>query len=696
MTYLRFILPLISLLSAWGCYHVGSTLHNEQLTAHQKNTQQLYQESFDGTQALAAKIGNLYSIAEELSLIAETNRNPLEIEKKLTAILTENKSLIGCSIAFAPFMFNNETRLFSRRVVRTADTITPYALETREDYTIAEWFRKAQAGNGTWSTPFFDDVSKQTVLHYSYPFLIKDPITAIQNFGGVVTVTISLIELNNFVMGMSLEKDTYSVLIHRDGVVLTFQSEEIIYQEKTITTLAREPGKNDLLKLYDEFKHKNEGELTIMDEQQHKLFKTVFKKIPDTPWFLVLMHLENTNLISTHAVFQSFTLLLLLCALCLASLASFIFFMLFTATRAAWLSASCCAILLAACIATIWALDIISMVPTSEHNNAVDTELALERFFFLQRKSNAQIYRKEPHLIPTGIFITSFDVGHESSITVGGQVWQKYDRAKYPNDEPGIVFFDATDQTIEKIYTTTKNSVETVGWRFHVTIPANFNYLKYPFDEQNIIISMGHINYLTNTILIPDFSAFRPDDSAKSEVDPNTKSAQWTIQESYPFYQLTDFNTNFGVQGYTQQKGFPHLSFAISIRRLFVYPLTASALPVTIILFVVFSIVLFTGLTTKRETLATEIIKLTSSIFFGAAIAHQTFQRSLQSAVITYFEYFYFLIYAIILITAINGMLYAYERGGSFINFHHNLLPRLLYWPITLFLCLLLTLSFFY
>jgi hypothetical protein len=134
----------------------------------------------------------------------------------------------------------------------------------------------------------------------------------------------------------------------------------------------------------------------------------------------------------------------------------------------------------------------------------------------------------------------------------------------------------------------------------------------------------------------------------------------------------------------------------IRIRRQFVYPLTASALPVIIILFVVFSIVLLTGLATHQASLATEIIKLTSSIFFATAVAHQTFQRSLQSPVITYFEYFYFIIYGIILFTVINGLLYAYNRGGMLIMWHNNFIPRLAYWPITLLLSLGLTLWFFY
>jgi hypothetical protein len=294
------------------------------------------------------------------------------------------------------------------------------------------------------------------------------------------------------------------------------------------------------------------------------------------------------------------------------------------------------------------------------------------------------------------VYLTSFEPSHDGSITVSGQVWQKYDRAKYPDLKPHVLFLNATEQTTEKDSSTFKGTLETVGWWFKATFPTNFNYLKYPFDEQEIVITLGHKDFESNIILTPDFEAYLSSESSTPEINPAVHSSQWIIKQTYSFYELTTFQTDFGIEDYAGQKGYPTLNFGIRIRRQFVYPLTASALPVATILFVVFSIVLLTGLAAHHASLATEIIKLTSGIFFAAVVAHQTFQRSLQSPVVTYFEYFYFLCYGIILFTAINGLLYAYDRGGFLINTHNNIIPRLLYWPITLLLGLGLTVWFFY
>jgi|GEM_PF-4475171 len=697
MRYIYLLFLLIFILGTCGAAYVGNLLYHEFATTKHTEYNQLHKESVNGVQALSAKIKSLYNVTQTIQHIASQKSSAAEIDTQLTTIMQENKSLVSCSIAFAPYMHDPNTKFFSRRVVRTGDGYITYALEETEDYTTAEWFRKPQRGTPAWSNPFFDTVSKQLAIRYSYPFFMADPITQYEHFGGVANITISLIELNHLIMSMSLDKETYGSLIDEHGIILSHTAEDILNQERNLDTLAREPGKKDLLQVSTLIQHNKEGELTIEDTFQQKLFRIIIKKVPDTPWFLMFMHLEHTNMLNTHLIVRLLILFMLLVCISTLSFITPFFISFLTPQKASWLCAICCSILLTGAIVFIWSLDIMSNIPSAEYSNIVDTELALDRFLFFQKKSNPQIYKKDPHFVPTGIFITALRVSNDAStITIGGQVWQKYDRTKYKNDEPGVVFFNATDQAVEKIYSTEKNAIETVGWRFRATIPVNFNYLKYPFDEQEITISLGHKDYLSNIILVPDLSAFRPDSSSKAEIDPSAENAQWIIKESYPFYQLTDFNTDFGIKGYTQQKGFPHLSFVIHIRRQFVYPLTASALPVIIILFVVFSIVLFTGLATNRTSLATEVIKLTASIFLGAAVAHQTFQRSLQSPVITYFEYFYFLLYAVILITAINGMLYAYNRGGLVVTYGDNFIPRLLYWPVTLCMCLLLTLYFFY
>lgn len=697
MNYSSYFLVFSMLVGAGGCGYFGSAIYRELISSQKEKDKKLQATLDQGAEAIVRRVKEVYTIADGINRLAVAKKSVADIEAALREIVTKNSILISCGVAYAPYVYDPQKEFVSRRVVRVDQEFVTYALEAKEDYTKTEWYRHAHSGKPYWSTPFLDEISKQMIVRYTAPFYLINPTTQTQEFGGVIIASIPVLDVDSFVIEMSLDKETYAMLVHENGALLAHPTVIVNLEERTILKLAREAGNKNLLEIYNQLKQNDEGELTITTGMQNNLFKTVFKRVPDTAWFLILMRLENTNIIASHAVFRLFVLLVLALVIFFTSFFSLLFFwQCDTVLRAAWLTSSLFAALLAASIGAIWTLDIQSDTRDKDHEHVIETEYVLNHFLFLERKNNPHLYKKNPILLPTGIYITSLEPAHDGSLTINGLVWQKYDRKEHPDLEPHILFLNAVEQYLEQNSSTFKGTQETIGWSFKAKFQTQFSYLKYPFDEQEIALTLGYKEYESHIILTPDFEAYLSSDSPKSEIDPKIHSNQWQIKETYAFYELTDFPTDFGIEDYPGQKGFPNLNYGIRIRRHFVYPLTASALPIIIILFVVFSILLFTGLTIHRSSLATEIIKLTSSIFFATAIAHQTFQRSLQSPVITYFEYFYFLIYGIILFTAINGMLYAYERGGTIINSHNNLIARLIYWPVTLLLCLGLTLWFFY
>ncbi len=697
MNYTSFCFFLSIIMGFFAGGYVCSKLHKAFYDLEKIKTTDLGDAVDKGTELIAEKIKSLYTATEFIERIA-VKHPPIEaIEHGLQEAMSKNNALISCGIVYAPYAYITDQELVSRRVVRQENnTLVTYAVNEKERYTDAEWYRRAQGGKPYISSPFLDDISNQMIVRYSYPFYIINTTDNSQQFGGVVTTALPLTALDAMVLEMSLDKSTYAMLVDSNGAILAHPTEIVTHEEKTIQNLARNPGNKNLLELYNHLIQAKDGNIEIKLGAEHNSFKTMYKKVPNTNWYLILMHLQNVNPIPTQEIFRLLVMLLLIVVGTITSIGGVFFFICCTPLRAAWLASSLYAFLVGASIGAIWAFDIISDIPDNQREHVIDTHYSLQRFLFIQKKENPHVFEKEPILIPTGIYITSFEPGHDGSLTLTGQVWQKYDRSKYPNLKPNILFLNAIDEITEKNSSTFKGSLETVNWWFKATFHTTFNYLKYPFDEQEIVITLCHKEYESNIILTPDFEAFLSNDSPRSEIDPEVHSNQWTIKQSYSFYTLSDFQTDFGIEDYPGQKGFPNLNYGIRIRRQFVYPLTASALPVVIILFVVFSILLLTGLNAHHTSLATEIVKLTSGILFTTAVAHQTFQRTLQSPAITYFEYFYFLLYAVILLIAINGMLYAYDRGGRFINTENNLIPRLLYWPLTLSLCLGLTLWFFY
>ena len=488
MNSTHYLLVITLLLGTGGCGYFGSTIYQE-LKQAQKIQAQVLQKAIDKeSNAVANKVKSVYTIAQTTERLAIAKKSITEIEESLREIMNKNKMLISCGIAYAPYVYDPQKQLVSRRVVRTEQELVAYAMDAKEDYTNTDWYRHAQSGVPHWSNPFLDDISKQLIVRYSYPFYIADPTTQKMDFGGVINVAIAVFELDTFVLEMSLDKSTYAILVHQNGTLLAHPTEIVVYEEKTIMNLAREPGNNELLKIYNQFKNTDEGELIVTAGIQNNTFKTMFKKVPNTSWYLILMHVENKTLVASQHIFRLFVLLIIALMVFITSLLSLFFCYCCIGLRAAWLTSSLCAFLLAFSIAAIWALDITSDIPDIKYENIVDTQYALQRFFFLEKKNNPHIYKKEPLLIPTGIYVTSFETGHDGSIVLSGQIWQKYDRAQNATLEPNITFLNATEQSKEKIYTTYKGKIETIGWWFKATFKANFNYLKYPFDEQQIVI----------------------------------------------------------------------------------------------------------------------------------------------------------------------------------------------------------------
>jgi hypothetical protein len=434
-----------------------------------------------------------------------------------------------------------------------------------------------------------------------------------------------------------------------------------------------------------------------LDDHTNNKYRATFNTLPYAQWVLIVIGPERVHFIPTTEVRHA----LIHCILAFIVLLSFLAALVFRAYRgtphALWITISICSCLITMGICATWIFDIISVENHEPHINIVDSRITLNRFFYLHRKGNPSLYKNDVYFIPTGIFI--YNVTLETTnptMTVNGHLWQKFDRIKDAALPKEIIIFNALEQSFEKVYDQIEGDMQIIGWRFSAKIKGNFDYTKYPFDQQNIVLMLGHKDYASNVILTPDFAAFTGIRTPHPEVDPIMNTTPWQIDSTYSFYELTRFDTNFGIKNYTHQTDFPTLCFNITVRRDFLYPFTASVLPISVIALVAFSILIIVGLGKQNNDLAALVLSLCSGLFFATILSHQTFQRAVEASRLTYFEYFYFLVYTAIFLITINGLLYALQRGGAFINYGHNIIIRLIFWPLILLSFLCTTLLFFY
>ena len=85
-----------------------------------------------------------------------------------------------------------------------------------------------------------------------------------------------------------------------------------------------------------------------------------------------------------------------------------------------------------------------------------------------------------------------------------------------------------------------------------------------------------------------------------------------------------------------------------------------------------------------------------SALFFVVMLAHIQLREQFASSSIVYIEYFYILMYALLVIATANVYLFSLRprRGFSFILYEDNIIVKVAYWPVVLICLIIITLGF--
>jgi hypothetical protein len=84
-----------------------------------------------------------------------------------------------------------------------------------------------------------------------------------------------------------------------------------------------------------------------------------------------------------------------------------------------------------------------------------------------------------------------------------------------------------------------------------------------------------------------------------------------------------------------------------------------------------------------------------AALFFVIVLGHTALREGIAAVKITYLEYLYVLLYALLLLVVIDAFLVVRRPGAVLIHYRNNLIPKLLYWPVAAVALLLATLGTF-
>ncbi len=312
--------------------------------------------------------------------------------------------------------------------------------------------------------------------------------------------------------------------------------------------------------------------------------------------------------------------------------------------------------------------------------------------------------------IKTGIFIQSLQFSNATEVNLTGYIWQRYkdgvhDDIKPSSSDVGFVFPEQvnTGDDIEpyEVYRVNDGDEEVIGWYFEATLRQPFDYVEYPFDHKTVWVRMWAKDFSRNIVLVPDFDAYKAtglDDIFG--IEKNIVLGTWVRQDTFFDYKLSSYDTNFGITDYIGQDNFPELHYNLVIKRKFENAFIVYLLPLFLVATLLFSALLTVSTNEKlSNTLGFNVsgfIGACSALFFVVMLAHIQLREQFPGSGIVYIEYFYILMYALLVVATANTYLFSTNTGNWFkiIHYNDNIIAKVAYWPVVLSCLIFITLMF--
>ncbi len=334
-------------------------------------------------------------------------------------------------------------------------------------------------------------------------------------------------------------------------------------------------------------------------------------------------------------------------------------------------------------------------------NNQVATKADLDKKVHDFLKKFPEQYKKnEIRIIPTGIFIQSFEFVKSNTVRVSGFIWQKIRKEDLKAGIlPGIIFPEANDAIkIKQDYSHDYGSYLLYGWHFQgVTLLQNFNYSSFPFDIQSIWIRLWSKDFKEHIILVPDLESYLSTKPGKVfGLEQDIVKQGFDIVETYFDMPKMRYDTSFGDPLNHMEKDSLELYFNIIVKRHLVNSFLIHLLPIVVIWCILFAISMIISNQEQFERRAgistTQLFTALGGIIFSVILMNNNLRRNYFDQPILFMEYFYLITYVIILLISYDVYMMTTGCPGK----SHTLLRKTLFWPLILGMVILITLCKFF
>ena len=370
---------------------------------------------------------------------------------------------------------------------------------------------------------------------------------------------------------------------------------------------------------------------------------------------------------------------------------------------------------ISAALSTIFLIVLINLWAQMNHYAIEPTQLVSEQAtndylatHWENRRASTAASAEPMIKIKTGIFIQSLQFFNSTEVNITGYIWQRYQKGLHDSIKPerGEVGFilpeqvnSGVDITPHEVYRMHTGDEEVIGWYFEATLRQPFDYSHYPFDHKTVWVRLWAKDFSKNIVLVPDFTAYKSTGLTDIfGIEDEIVLGTWERKNTYFNYRLSSYDTNFGIADYIGQSGFPELHYNFVVERKFGNAFIIYLLP----LFLVASLLYAALLTVSaKEELSSRLgsntavfISACSALFFVVLMAHIQLREQFGGSGIVYIEYFYILMYALLVAATANTYLFSIrpKRCCGFILYDDNIFAKVGYWPVVFGCIIIITL----
>jgi hypothetical protein len=173
----------------------------------------------------------------------------------------------------------------------------------------------------------------------------------------------------------------------------------------------------------------------------------------------------------------------------------------------------------------------------------------------------------------------------------------------------------------------------------------------------------------------------------------------WRMEKTFYDYNLSNYDTNFGLLNYIGQQGFPELQFNLVLKREFIDALVINLVPLMVVAMLMFSVVMLTTANRQKAEVfgfnTAMVFGTCSALFFVVMLSHIQLREQFSGDGVVYMEYFYLMMYFIILAVAVDAYCFTSQcisqHSSASTENLDNLYFKLLYWPFLLGVSVVIT-----